>query len=168
MWYDIPGMGQKALGDLSLEYIYMVFILNKKNIIAAKLYWENKLQGNNIDWNMWFTQNFNNKFMPRKFKDFNWTSFHRTVSRLKLKLKNSETEYLYPSIHISHFMFTPQFVTTKFTNRSAQRSCIFCTRTLYGRVYMTGYMRFVSQIAEKQHQFTSNSLEINKEQGWPI
>ena len=49
MLYDISGVGQKALRDLSLKDIYMVIILNKQAIIASKSYWENKVQGNNID-----------------------------------------------------------------------------------------------------------------------
>ena len=66
--------------------------MNKKLFFASKSYWEHKLQDNNINWNMWFTQNFNYKFKPRKCKDFNWKLFHgqlNTESRLQ-KMKYSD------------------------------------------------------------------------------
>ena len=59
---------------------------------------------------MWFIQNFNNRFMPRKYKDFRWKLFHGTASRLKLKLNNSEIEYLFHpySFHILRFLLNLQ------------------------------------------------------------
>ena len=90
--FDVPGVGRKALRDLSLKDIYNVFVENKKPVIASKSYWEHRLRDNDINWNMWFTHKFNNEFIPRKCKDFNWKLFYNqlnTESRLQ-KMKYSD------------------------------------------------------------------------------
>ena len=46
----------------------------------SKDYCCKKLRVDEFDWEMWFTQNFMKKLLPRKVKDFNWKLFHGLVN----------------------------------------------------------------------------------------
>ena len=43
--------------------------------IKSKKYWQDKLQNQHIDFNLWYKCNFLNVFIPRKCADFNWKFF---------------------------------------------------------------------------------------------
>ena len=84
--FYVPGSGLKALEDLSSKDIYNIFLLSQEIEVKSKGYWCEKLNLNEPNWESWFSQNFMNKLIPRKVKDFNWKLFHglvNTESRLK-------------------------------------------------------------------------------------
>lgn len=78
--FDVPGNGIKCLQDLTSNDIYSMLLLNKKVNESSKQYWLNKFPDENIQWEVWFEQNFVNKLMPRKCKDFNWRLFYGQLS----------------------------------------------------------------------------------------
>ena len=84
--FKVPGAAIKTLQELDSKDIYNIFLLSQDLDIKSKDYWCKKLRAEELDWEMWFTQNFMNKLLPRKVKDFNWKLFHglvNTESRLK-------------------------------------------------------------------------------------
>ena len=86
MEFKIPNAGTKSLSDLTSRDVYNILLLNRKTEIKSKEYWNRKFINMNIDWEDWFSQNFVNRYIPRKCKDFNWKVFHghvNTETRLK-------------------------------------------------------------------------------------
>lgn len=84
--FEVPGLGTKCLKHLSSKEIYNIFLLNQSVDVKAKAYWCSKFGIDHINWDLLFAQNLQNKYMPRKCKDFNWKLFHgliNTESRLK-------------------------------------------------------------------------------------
>ena len=92
MEFKIPNAGTKSLSDLTSGDVYNILLLNRKTELKSKEYWNRKFINMNIDWEDWFSQNFVNRYIPRKCKDFNWKVFHghvNTETRL-LKMKFSD------------------------------------------------------------------------------
>ena len=90
--FQVPGRGLKTLQELSSRDIYDIFLQSYDLDIKSKRYWSEKLGIDETDYTAWFTQNFMNKMIPRKVKDFNWKLFHgliNTESRLK-RMKYSD------------------------------------------------------------------------------
>ena len=48
--------------------------------IKSKKYWQDKLQNQHIDFNLWYKCNFLNVLIPRKCADFNWKFFYGKVN----------------------------------------------------------------------------------------
>ena len=90
--YKLPGGGIKCLLYLSNKDIYNILLFNKKTDIASKQYWVKKFPGLEISWDMWYKNNFINKLLPRRCKDFNWRVFYGQVNteRRLLKMKMSD------------------------------------------------------------------------------
>ena len=64
-----------------------IFLLSNIPDIPSKRYWEQKLNINEIDWDIWFKVNSTNKYMPRPEKDFNWRLMYNLVNfNSKLRL----------------------------------------------------------------------------------
>ena len=84
--FKMPGEKIKSLEELDSKEIYNIFLLSQSLDIKSKGYWCRKLGVEELDWEAWFSHNFNNKLLPRKVKDFNWKLFHgliNTEKRLK-------------------------------------------------------------------------------------
>ena len=88
--FQIPNSGIKALKDLTSKDIYNALLINNKTHVTSMHYWSWKF--NDVDWNWehWFTQNFINKLLPRKCKDFNWKIFH---GQLNTEIRLSKMKY---------------------------------------------------------------------------
>ena len=78
--FQIPGSKIKHLQDLSSKEIYHILLLNNKVSTNSKAYWSAKFPQEQIEWKEWYKNNFVNKLLPRKCKDFNWKIFYGQVN----------------------------------------------------------------------------------------
>ena len=80
-FFDVPDMGLKQLKDLTSKDIYRILISQNEPYIKSKDYWKYEMfPGIDLDWNVWFQVNFNNKILPKQCKDFNIKLFHGWLS----------------------------------------------------------------------------------------
>ena len=89
---------EKCLKDLTAQDIYQIFIFYIKTWVNTKGYWENKFDGNVIDWNLWFDCNFVNNPIPRKCKDLNWKIFYGQVNTETRLEKNEYVQWYVCSV----------------------------------------------------------------------
>ena len=88
--FQIPNSGIKTLKDLTSKDIYNALLINNKTHVTSMHYWSRKFNDVDINWEHWFTQNFINKLLPRKCKDFNWKIFH---GQLNTEIRLSKMKY---------------------------------------------------------------------------
>ena len=84
--FNVPRIGPKTLEQLSSKDIYTIFNQGHNITIPSNQYWIDKLNNPDIDWAIWFKVNFNNNFLPRPCKDYNFRVFHgpvRTENKLR-------------------------------------------------------------------------------------
>ena len=69
-----------AFIDIPGKELYNILLLSRSAEIRSKHYWQNKIGDFHLDFNLWFSCNFNNKIIPRKCIDFNWRYFHGQIN----------------------------------------------------------------------------------------
>ena len=106
--FQIPRKNMKCLKDLTAKDIYRILTLDKTPEIKSKEYWQNKLNNDEIDFDCWFRNNFENKLTERKCLDFNWRIFHgqvMTENKLQhMKLSNGKRKLCKKGENLDHIL----------------------------------------------------------------